>query len=106
MKNKENESLVKILEVDKMIHEPARMVILSLLFVLEGADFLFILNQTGLTQGNLSSHLTKLEDAGLIKSKKSFIGKRPRTSLAMTRAGRKKFEEYLEVMRTFFAEDL
>jgi DNA-binding MarR family transcriptional regulator len=104
MKNKPNENVVKILGVDRTIHEPARMVILSFLYVLEEADFLFILSQTGLTQGNLSSHLTKLEDAGLIKSKKSFVGKRPRTSLSMTGPGREKFEEYLETMKAFFTE--
>lgn len=104
MKNKPNENVVKILGIDRTIHEPARMVILSFLYVLEEADFLFILSQTGLTQGNLSSHLTKLEEAGLIQSKKSFIGKRPRTRLSMTSTGKEKFEEYLETMKAFFVE--
>ena len=104
MKQKQNENVVRILEVDKTIHEPARMVILSFLYVLKEADFLFLLSQTGLTQGNLSSHLTRLEDAGLIKSKKSFIGRRPRTRLSMTGDGIEKFEAYLDTMKAFFLE--
>ena len=51
-------------DIDRLIHEPARLVVMALLSVVQSADFLFLLRQTGLTQGNLSSHLSKLEEAG------------------------------------------
>jgi DNA-binding transcriptional ArsR family regulator len=81
-------------DIDRMIHEPARLAILSLLFVVDSADFLFIMRQTGLTQGNLSSHIGKLEEAGYVEVEKGFRGKRPRTTLSMTQSGRFAFSEY------------
>lgn len=81
-------------DVDRLVHEPARLAVLSLLFVVENADFLFLRRQTGLTQGNLSSHLSRLEAAGYVEVQKGFSGKRPRTTLRMTSAGREAFEAY------------
>ena len=92
--SKPNNSPLK--EIDKIIHEPARLVIMAHLFVVERADFLFLMRQTGLTFGNLSSHMSKLEDAGYIDVEKEFIGKRPNTKLSLTDTGRKAFEEYRE----------
>lgn len=99
--NKKNPEIKHILEVDRLLHEPARIAIISLLYVVESADFLFIMNQTQLTQGNLSSHLTKLEDASIIEIIKSFSGKRPHTTIKLTSSGREKFEKYLETMKGF-----
>ena len=76
------------LVLDRLIHEPARLAILTVLSSVRAADFVFLQRATGLTQGNLSSHLTKLEDAGLIRIEKSFVGKRPNTSAALTPVGR------------------
>jgi DNA-binding MarR family transcriptional regulator len=81
-------------DIDRLVHEPARLAVLSLLFVVERADFLFLMRQTGLTQGNLSSHIGKLEEAGYVDVTKGFKGKRPRTTLRMTQAGRHAFERY------------
>lgn len=81
-------------EIDRLIHEPARFSVMALLYVVDSADFIFLKNQTGLTWGNLSAHLSKLEDAGYIEVEKSFKGKRPNTELRLTAAGRQAFQAY------------
>ena len=82
--------------LDRLIHEPARMLIMSLLAVVESADFLFLQRQTGLTAGNLSSHLNRLEEAGYVRVEKKFVGKKPNTMLQLTRSGRAAFDRYRE----------
>ena len=89
-----NEALQPLAEIDRVIHEPARLLILAYLSVVESADFLFLMNQTNLTRGNLSSHLRKLEAAGYIEIKKEFVEKIPRTLLRISDRGRKAFLEY------------
>ena len=64
----------------------------------ENADFLFIQNQTGLTPGNLSAHVKKLDKAGYVRIKKKFVGNFPRTNIALTARGRKVFAAYREKM--------
>ena len=76
--------------VDRLIHEPARLAILTMLSSVASADFVFLQHSTGLTQGNLSSHLSKLEEAGLVRIEKSFVGKRPNTNVALTPTGKKR----------------
>ena len=95
--------LPHVKEIDRFIHEPARLLIMANLYVLEAADFLYLMNQTGLTFGNLSSHMTRLEEAGYIEVEKSFVDKRPNTRLSLTDAGRKAFEEYRRNMRGLLA---
>lgn len=85
--------------VDRLVHEPARLLILSQLYVIEAGDFLFIQKQTGLTKGNLSSHLAKLEDAGYVEITKEFQGKRPRTLLQLTPSGREAFSRHVDSLR-------
>lgn len=82
--------------IDRLIHEPARMLIMSLLAVVESADFLFLQRQTGLTAGNLSSHLSRLEEADYVTIEKQFVGKKPNTMLQLTRTGRAAFDRYRE----------
>ena len=96
---KAREDLQPLAEIDKVIHEPARLLILAHLSVVEGADFLFLERQTGLTRGNLSTHLSKLETAGYVEIKKEFVGKIPRTLLRLTKQGKKAFQKYLESMK-------
>jgi DNA-binding transcriptional ArsR family regulator len=91
----------EIIAVNKLIHEPARMAIISLLSVVEEADFIFIMNSTGLTQGNLSSHLSKLEEAAYVEIEKSFRGKRPHTLIRLTEQGMKELTLYLKTVRKF-----
>jgi len=81
-------------EIDRLVHEPARLAILAHLYVVESADFLFLIRQTGLTWGNLSSHLSKLEGAGYIEIEKKFKGKKPSTMLRITAKGRSAFLDY------------
>jgi len=81
-------------EIDKIIHGPARLTILAYLYVIESADFLFLKQQTGLTKGNLSSHLITLEKAGYVDVKKEFVDKIPRTLLRLSAKGRKAFRGY------------
>lgn len=80
--------------VDRLIHEPARLMIVTVLYTVEEADFLYLLNATGLTRGNLSTHLTKLEEAGYVQIDKTFRGKIPQTLARLTDQGRKAFEAY------------
>ena len=91
--------------IDKLIHEPARFNIMALLYVIQSADFLFLQRQTGLTWGNLSSHLSKLEKASYIAVEKEFIGKKPHTMLQLTSDGRTAFEKYHKSMKQVL-EDL
>jgi DNA-binding transcriptional ArsR family regulator len=85
-------------DIDKMIHEPARLMIMSYLYVVESADFVFLRNQTGLTDGNLSSHLSKLESAGYVVIEKKFKGKKPQTMLKLSAEGREAFGLYRKKM--------
>jgi DNA-binding MarR family transcriptional regulator len=91
-------------EIDKVIHEPARLVVMANLYVVQSADFIFLMNQTGLTWGNLSSHLTKLEKAGYIAVEKTFVGRKPYTVLHMTDEGRIAFQAYRQKMKQVFDE--
>jgi DNA-binding MarR family transcriptional regulator len=91
-------------DIDKVIHEPARLNIMTRLYVVESADFLFMMRQTGLTFGNLSAHLSKLEEAGYIEIIKEFIRKKPHTMLKLTEKGRRAFDEYRKKMKQFFNE--
>ncbi|MFW9950333.1 MAG: winged helix-turn-helix domain-containing protein [Candidatus Thorarchaeota archaeon] len=96
--NKDNGDIKSIAEIDKLIHEPARLSIIAHLYVVESADMVFLKNQTELTWGNLSSHITKLEEAGYIIVEKRFKGKKPQTLLQLSKQGRKSFEDYRRKM--------
>jgi DNA-binding MarR family transcriptional regulator len=86
-------------ELDLVIHAPARLAIVTMLHVAGGADFVFLQKQTGLTRGNLSSHLGKLEAAGYISVEKAFVDRVPRTLMTLTDAGREAFAQYRRQMR-------
>ena len=104
MKSDESEGRIQILtEINKLIHEPARLMIISLLYVVESADFVWIKGQTGLTDGNLSSHLSKLENAGYTIVEKRFKNKKPNTLLKLSEGGRKAFEEYRKKLTQILA---
>jgi DNA-binding MarR family transcriptional regulator len=81
-------------ELDRLIHEPSRLTLVAELFVVDEADFAYVSRRTGLTAGNISSHMTKLEDAGYVETTKSFVGKRPRTTYRLTKKGRSAFEDH------------
>jgi DNA-binding MarR family transcriptional regulator len=91
--------LPELAGLDRLVHEPARLAVMALLYVVESADFVFVMNQTGLTWGNLSAHLSKLEEAGYLAVEKSFKGRRPNTSLRLTDQGRAAFRDYVDKMK-------
>jgi len=88
------ERLKKLTELNKLIHEPGRLAIMSFLFVVKEADFVFLLDQTSLTRGNLSSHMAKLEGAGYVEISKEFVEKLPRTTYKLTDDGEDAFKKY------------
>ena len=90
-------------KIDRLIHEPARLALMAHLYVVESADFLFLHRQTGLTHGNLSSHMSKLEKAGYVEVVKDYVDRRPHTMLRLSEAGRAAFRDYQQRMREVFA---
>jgi DNA-binding MarR family transcriptional regulator len=80
--------------LDRLIHEPARLSILTVLASCKSADFLFLQRVTGLSGGNLSSHIAKLEEAGLVRVEKQFIERRPNTRIEISDQGRKAVREH------------
>ena len=104
MPESRSDDLPSVGDINKMIHEPARLLLMANLYVVESADFLFLMRQTGMTFGNLSSHMSRLEAAGYIDVEKEFVGKKPNTKLSLTRTGREAFEGYRQSMRQLFAD--
>ena len=89
-----NPQMRSIAELDRVIHEPGRLMIASLLSAVEKADFLYLLHETGLNKGTLSSHISRLEEAGYVEVAKGYRGKVPQTLLQLTDSGRSAFERY------------
>lgn len=87
-------------KIDPAIHAPSRLMILAYLAAIESADFTFLLNQTRLTRGNLSTHISRLEEAGYVEVKKEFVDRIPRTLYKLTDAGKKAIQNYRENMRS------
>ena len=85
---------INVENIDPLIHEPSRLMIMAQLYIVQSADFLFLLRQTQMTPGNLSAHLRKLEDAGYVEITKEFIERKPHTALALTKKGRNAFKQY------------
>jgi DNA-binding transcriptional ArsR family regulator len=85
-------------DLDRIIHEPARLLIVALLAGVKGADFLWVQRESGLTKGNLSSHLSKLEEAGYMEIEKTYKGKVPLTLLRLTKQGKAAFDSYRKSM--------
>jgi len=86
-------------DINQVIHAPARLMVLTYLYVVESADYVFLLRLTGLTWGNLSTHLTKLEGAGYVVINKEFKSKKPHTTISLTDQGRAAFREYKKGMK-------
>jgi DNA-binding MarR family transcriptional regulator len=86
-------------DLDRIIHSPARLMVMTYLYVVESADFVFLMQLTGLTWGNLSTHLSKLEAAGYVALVKGYKGKKPNTTASLTEAGREAFKSYKNGMQ-------
>lgn len=80
--------------IDQVVHAPARLMVLTYLYVVESVDFVFLKNVTGLTWGNLSTHLSRLEEAGYVAIEKGFQGKKPHTMIHLTEQGRTAYRHY------------
>jgi DNA-binding transcriptional ArsR family regulator len=95
------EPLRNLSDLDRVIHEPARLLLVALLSSVESADFLFLLKESGLTKGNLSVHLSRLEEAGYLRVEKTFRGKIPHTEFRLTSKGRSAFDQYRKDLGRF-----
>lgn len=89
----------ELAELDRLVHEPARLAVLTALTACRSADFLYLQRLTGLSKGNLSSHLAKLESAGLVRIDKAFVGKIPVTRLSLTKLGRSAIERHWQQLK-------
>ena len=96
-----SKELRSVTDLDRLIHEPARLLIVTILSTVESADFLFLQRETQLTKGNLSAHLSKLEEAGYVKIEKTFKGKLPLTVCKLTPAGKKALVQYRQHLQDF-----
>jgi DNA-binding MarR family transcriptional regulator len=94
-----NRRIQSIADLDRVIHEPGRLMLVALLFAVDRSDFLYLQHETGMNKGTLSSHLSRLEEAGYVKVEKTYRGKVPQTLLRLTAAGRKAFEQYRRNLR-------
>jgi DNA-binding transcriptional ArsR family regulator len=94
-----NPQLRAISELDRVMHEPGRLMIAALLWAVAECDFLYLLHETEMNKGTLSSHLARLEEAGYVEIEKTFRGKVPRTVLRLTRAGRSAFDDYRKKLK-------
>ncbi|HET6432519.1 transcriptional regulator [Dyella sp.] len=100
----EASGLGAVMALDRLVHEPARLLILAVLANAKEVEFTFLETVSGLSKGNLSSHMSKLEAAGLIEVIKRFRGKRPLTELRMTAAGRKALADYRQRLAAVMQE--
>ncbi len=91
--------LQPLADIDQIVHASARLMILSYLYVVDSVDYVFLVRLTGLTWGNLSTHLTKLEQAGYVEIAKEFRGKKPHSVIHLTDAGRAAFRVYKKSMQ-------
>ena len=93
-----------LIDIDPLIHTPARLLVMTYLYVVESLDFVYLKRVTDLSWGNLSTHLTKLEEAGYVRIRKSFQGKKPNTMIQLTERGRAAFRNYKDEMQQVLGE--
>jgi DNA-binding MarR family transcriptional regulator len=91
-------------ELERLIHEPARLKIMAYLYLVRSADFVFLISRTGLTMGNLSAHMSKLEKEGYIEVEKEILKNRSHTLLSLTEKGRIAFENYRSGIQQILGE--
>jgi DNA-binding MarR family transcriptional regulator len=94
----------KMGDVDRLIHEPARLLIVTILSIVDSADFLYLQRETELTKGNLSAHLAKLEEAGYIQIEKTYRLKIPLTLCSLTPLGRAAYQSYRQQFQSFLKQ--
>ncbi len=95
MDNRPEQNFTQVIAgLDRVVHEPARLMVMAILSVVNTADFVFLQRQTGLVGGNLSSHMSRLEEAGYVEVEKTFVDRVPRTLYHLTDAGKTAFQAY------------
>jgi DNA-binding transcriptional ArsR family regulator len=94
---------VTVAKFDELIHAPTRLSIVSLLAAADWAEFAFVRDSVGLSDSALSKQLTTLEEVGYVQIRKSFVGKRPRTSARLTRLGRTAFGQHVAALQEIVA---
>ena len=94
--------LKPLADIDPLIHTPARLMVMTNLYVVDSVDFVFLKRVTGLSWGNLSKHLSRLEEAGYLMMEKTFQGKKPNTMIRLTDRGREAFQEYKDKLQQVF----
>lgn len=100
----DNDMISRLTNLDATIHTPARLAIMAYLYVVESADYLFLMRLSGLTWGNLATHLGKLEEAGYVAIKKEFRHKKPYSMVQLTSNGREAFRKYKEILKDILDE--
>ncbi len=98
-KREQNQEVQPLADIDPIIHAPARLRVMTYLYVVDSIDFVYLKRVTGLSWGNLSTHLTKLEEAGYVKISKTFKDKKPNTMIQLTEQGRQAFRVYKDEMQ-------
>jgi DNA-binding MarR family transcriptional regulator len=99
MPDGKNDQLHPLADIDRVIHSPARLMVMTYLYAVESADYIFLQNLTGLTWGNLSSHLSVLEKEGYVVIEKEIIGKKPHSMVLLTETGRESFRSYKDSLQ-------
>ena len=101
-KQRVEKNLESLDDIDSLIHSPTRLKILVYLYMVENMDYVYLKRLTDLTWGNLSKHLSRLEEAGYVTTEKSFENKKPKTTIWLTDAGREAFQNYKESLIQIF----
>ncbi len=94
MTSEENKDLHPLADLDRVIHSPARLMVMTYLYVVESVDYVYLTHLTGLTWGNLATHVGKLEEAGYVEIEKTFVDKKPYSVIKLTKQGRAAFKAY------------
>jgi DNA-binding HxlR family transcriptional regulator len=94
-----NRQIQALAEIDRIIHEPGRLMIVALLFAVDQSDFLYLQHETEMNKGTLSSHLSRLQEVGYVEALKTYRGNVPQTLLHLTTAGRKAFKQYRQKLK-------
>src|SRR5690349_8589844 len=92
-------------ELDQIVHGPLRLAVLSILSSLEKADFTYLRDRTGSTDGNIAAHLLKLEQAGYISVQKAFVNRKPTSTYRITNAGRTALANYIRNLKKLLGGD-
>ncbi len=100
----DNDMVSRVTNLDATIHTPARLAIMAYLYVVDSADYIFLMRLSGLTWGNLATHLGKLEEAGYVAIEKEFRNKKPYSMVQLTSSGREAFHKYKESLKEILDE--